>query len=137
MNTSVPIVEYLELGNSPHLVAQQCASCQATYFDRRDACASCFGSTFSPVDVSTTGTLETFTIVAVAAPGINVPFVAGVVDCDGVAVRSTIVNVDPTPKEVRMGMPLRLTTFALGADDNGTEAIGFGFEPVDNGKDTK
>lgn len=137
MATSVPIVEYLALGDSPHLTAHQCASCHATYFDRRDACASCFSSTFSSVDVSTTGTLATFTIVAVAAPGVKVPFVAGVVDCDGIAVRSTIVNVDPSPKDVRMGMPLRLATFVVGADDNGTEAIGFGFEPVNTGKDGK
>jgi len=137
MTTSVPIVEYLALGDSPHLIAQQCATCHATYFDRRDGCASCFGSAFSPVDVSTTGTLETYTVVAVAAPGVQVPFVAGVINCDGIAVRSTIVNVEASPNDVRMGMPLRLTTFVLGADDNGTQAIGFGFEPVTTSEDTK
>jgi uncharacterized OB-fold protein len=129
MPTPVPIVDYLVLGDTPHLVAHQCTNCEATYFDHRDACANCFKSVFSPTDVSTTGQLQTYTIVAVAAPGVEVPFVAGVVDCQGVAVRASIVNVAPTPEEVHLGMPLRLTTFEVGVDDNGTKAISFGFEP--------
>jgi len=31
---------------------------------------------------------------------------------------------------VKLGTQVRLTTYSLGTDDNGTEAIGFGFEPV-------
>jgi hypothetical protein len=27
-------------------------------------------------------------------------------------------------------MKVRLATYSLGADDNGTEAVGFGFEPA-------
>jgi uncharacterized OB-fold protein len=134
MTASVPIVEYLVLGERPHLAAQQCTKCGAHYFDRRDACASCFGVEFTAAEVSTSGTLETFTIVAVAAPGVKVPFVAGVVDCDGVSVRANIVNVDPSAEAVRLGMPLHLTTFPIGTDDNGVTAVGFGFEPAANGK---
>ena len=32
--------------------------------------------------------------------------------------------------DVALGMPVRLATYVLGADDNGVEAIGFGFEPA-------
>ena len=32
--------------------------------------------------------------------------------------------------EVALGMPVRLTTFTAGTDDDGTEAIAFGFEPA-------
>lgn len=135
MPASVPIVEYLALQGPPHLVAQRCIACHASYFDRRDACASCFGTTFAPLEVSRSGTLETFTVVAVAAPGVKVPFIAGVVDCDGIAVRSTIVNA--SPEAVSLGMPVRLTTFVVGTDDNGTQAVGFGFEPINSdGGDT-
>ena len=130
MSAPVPVVDYLVLGDSPHLVAQHCTSCDASYFDHRDACANCFATAFTPTEVPTTGRLQTYTIVAVAAPGVKVPFVAGVVDCQGIAVRTTIVNVDPTPDAVRLGMPVRLTTFEMGTDDNGTQAIGFGFEPT-------
>jgi hypothetical protein len=31
---------------------------------------------------------------------------------------------------VHLGMPVRLATYVLGTDDNGVEAIGFGFEPA-------
>jgi uncharacterized OB-fold protein len=131
MGQQVPLVDYLALGDRPHLVAHQCDTCGARYFDRRNACASCSGTAFSQVDVPTEGELRTFTIVAYAAPGIPVPFVAGVVDCDGTSVRSNIINVTPDPEHVHTGMKVRLATFVLGTDDEGTEAIGFGFEPVE------
>ena len=79
MAKQVPLVEYLKLGKQPHLVAQECASCGARYFDRRNACASCFGTEFKPVPVATSGEVRAFTIVSLAAPGIPVPFVAAVV----------------------------------------------------------
>jgi hypothetical protein len=40
------------------------------------------------------------------------------------------VNVEPNPDKVTMGMKLRLTTFPIGVDEAGVEAIGFGYEPV-------
>lgn len=126
----VPLVDYLVLGDDPHLVANECAGCGARYFDRRNACAACFGTEFTKVRVPTEGTLRTFTIVAFAAPGVPVPFVTGVVDCDGTSVRGNIINTEPDPDHVRTGMPVRLATYSLGTDDRGTEAIGFGFEPA-------
>ena len=127
----VPLVDYLELGSEPHLVARQCTACGARFFDRRNACAACFGTDFEQVPVATEGTLRSFTIVAFAAPGVQVPFVAGVVDCDGTSVRGNVVNVEPTPENVTLGMKLRLTTFPVATDDEGAEAIGFGFEPME------
>lgn len=132
MADRIPLVEYLVLGDEPHLVANECTSCGARYFDRRNACASCFATEFKTVDVATTGELKAFTIVSFAAPGIPVPFVAGVVDCDGTSVRANVVNVEPDADHVHLGMKLELTTFPIGTDTAGTEAIGFGFEPVDN-----
>ena len=37
---------------------------------------------------------------------------------------------EPDPEHVTLGMKVRLATYSLGADDQGTEAIGFGFEPA-------
>ncbi len=65
-----------------------------------------------------------------AAPGVPVPFVAGVIDCDGTSVRGNVVNVEPDAEHVTLGMKVRLTTYPIGTDEAGTEAIGFGFEPV-------
>ena len=46
MMTQVPLVEYLVLGDKPHLVANECTGCGARFFDRRNACAGCFGTEF-------------------------------------------------------------------------------------------
>ena len=82
------------------------------------------------VSVPTEGTVRTFTIVTFAAPGIPTPFVASVVDCDGTQVRANLINVEPDPDHIHDGMKVRLTTYPIGADAAGTEAIGFGFEPA-------
>jgi len=130
MPNQVPLVDYLVLGDEPHLVANECTSCGARFFDRRNACASCSATTFKPVDVSTNGVLRSYTIVAFASPGVPVPFVAGVIDCDGTSVRGNVINTEPDPDHVKLGMKLKLATQLVGTDDNGTEAIGFGFEPA-------
>ena len=130
MGGTVPLVDYLVLGDRPHLAARQCAGCAARFFDRRNACAACGGTTFAPVVVDTEGVLTAFTIVSFAAPGVPVPFVAGLIDCGGTSVRANVVNVEPDPDHVRMGMKVRLTTFPIGTDGEGVEAVGFGFEPA-------
>lgn len=126
----MPVVSYLVLEGEPHLEAQECTACGARFFDRRNACASCFGTDFRPVAVATDGEVTAFTIVSLAAPGIQVPFVAGVVDCGGTSVRANIINVEPDPEHVTLGMKVRLATYSMGVDAAGTEAIGFGFEPA-------
>ena len=123
-------MDYLVLGDEPHLVAHECTDCSARYFDRRNACAGCFGTEFRKVTVPTEGEVRAFTIVTFAAPGVPVPFVAAVVDCNGTSVRGNLINVDPDPEHVSLGMKVRLATYSLGLDDNGVEAVGFGFEPA-------
>jgi uncharacterized protein len=126
----VPLVDYLVLDVEPHLVAGECTSCGARFFDRRNACAACFQTGFRKVRIATEGEVRAFTIVSLAAPGIPVPFVSAVVDCEGTSVRANIINVAPDPDHVRLGMKVRLATISLGYDSNGVEAVGFGFEPV-------
>jgi uncharacterized OB-fold protein len=130
VSTQIPLVEYLVLDGDPHLTANECTNCGARFFDRRNACANCAGVTFTTVPIATTGEVQAFTIVAYAAPGIPVPFVAAVVDCDGTSVRGNLVNVPPDDEHVKLGMKVKLTTFPIGTDSAGTEAIGFGFEPI-------
>ena len=66
----IPLVDYLALDPEPHLVAHECTSCGARFFDRRNACASCSGTDFKQVKIGTTGELRAFTIVTFAAPGV-------------------------------------------------------------------
>ena len=130
MPDQIPMVEYLVLGDRPHLEANECTTCGARFFDRRNACASCFATEFTTVAVPTAGVVRSFTIVSFAAPGVEVPFVAAIVDCDGTSVRGNIVNTPTDPEHVSLGMPVRLTTYVVGTDTDGVEAINFGFEPA-------
>lgn len=129
----IPHVDYLVLGERPHLVAHQCRNCGARYFDRRNACASCFGTDFAPAAIDTDGEIVSFTIVTFAPPGVEVPFVAAVVDCGGTSVRGNIVNTPADDDHVRLGMKVRLVTVSHGVDSEGVEAVGYGFEPVPEG----
>lgn len=130
MTNQIALVDYLELGDVPHLTANECAGCGARYFDRRNACANCSGTEFTKTTIATEGELRAFTIVAFAAPGVPVPFVAAIVDCDGTNVRGNVINVPADPDHVKLGMKVKLATYSMGADEAGTEAIGFGFEPL-------
>ncbi|WP_067682923.1 Zn-ribbon domain-containing OB-fold protein [Nocardia miyunensis] len=127
---NVPLVDYLVLEPTPHLVANRCRNCGARFFDRRNACAKCFATEFDSADIATEGTVRTFSIVMVAAPGIDVPFVPAVVDCDGTSVRANLVNIEPTSDRIKPGLKVRLTTFPIGADTSGAVGVGFGFEPI-------
>ena len=135
MANQIPIVDYLVLGDEPHLVVNECSNCGARYFDRRNACArpSCGGLDFHRAPVSTEGEVTAFTIVKHSYAKDPGPFVAAIVDCAGTSVRANIVNVEPDPARIGVGTKVRLTTFPLGVDAAGTEAIGFGFEPERNG----
>jgi len=130
MAEQVPLVDYLVLGDAPHLLAHECAQCGARYFDHRNACARCFGAEFRDVPVAGEGEVQSFTIVSFAAPGVAVPFAAAVVDCDGTWVKGNIINTPSDPDHVRLGMKVRLATYVVGTDSSGTEAVGFGFEPA-------
>ena len=130
MAEQIPFVDYLVLGDDPHLVANECTQCGARFFDRRNACASCSNTEFKQARVATQGEVRAFTIVAFAAPGIPVPFVSAIVDCDGTSVRTNIVNVEASPEHVKLGMPVKLTTVPVGTDGEGVEAVNFGFEPA-------
>jgi uncharacterized OB-fold protein len=127
---AVPIIASLALEPEPHLVAQECTSCGARFFGRRAACASCFGLDFRAADIDTEGEVVAFTIVAFAMPGIPTPYVAATVDCGGTKVQANIVGVEASPDHVHLGQKVRLTTFSMGQDTQGTEAVGFGFTPI-------
>jgi uncharacterized OB-fold protein len=130
MANQIPFVDYLVLGDNPHLVANECTNCGARFFDRRNACASCFGTSFRKVDIPTEGELVSYSIVTFAAPGVQVPFVSSIADFGGTSVRGNVINTPPDPEHVKLGMKVRLATTVVGTDDEGTEAVNYGFEPA-------
>ncbi len=130
MANQVPLVDYLVLGDDPHLVAHECTSCGSRYFGRRNACAPCFGTEFKDVRVPNEGTPPDLHHCRPGCARVPVPFVSGIVDCDTTPVRANVINTDPTPESIKLVMKLKLATFLMGTDGAGTEAVGFGYEPV-------
>jgi uncharacterized protein len=127
----IPVVDYLVLEGDPHLVAQACTSCGALFFDRRNACARCGKREFQSKALATTGTVRSFTIVHRAAPNVPVPYVSSVIELDGGGVvKANIVDAGSDAEKFELGMAVRLTTFPCGRDEEGTEAVAFGFTPA-------
>ncbi|MEM9467013.1 MAG: OB-fold domain-containing protein [Actinomycetota bacterium] len=127
----VPLVDYLHIGARPYLKARECVACGARFFDRRIACAACGSQEFRNARVRNRGVVTSFTIVHRAAPGIPAPYVSAIIETeDGTSVRSNIVNCEPDPEHVTLGMKVKLTTYSIGSDDEGTEAIAFGYQPA-------
>lgn len=131
MPEQLPYVGYLELGREPHLVAQECASCGALFLDRRNACARCGAAGFAARRLSGDGNVRAFTIVHRATPDVRVPYISAIVDLDGGGVvKANLVDVEPVPERVRLGMRVTMTTFGVGTDADGVEAVGFGYRPA-------
>ena len=133
MAAQVPLVSYLVLDDGgPHLQAHACKACGALTLERRNACPKCGSAEgFDVSRLADTGVVTSFTIVQRAAPGVKAPFVSATVALDGGgAVTANIVDTEPDPEHVSLGMKVALTTFVVGTDDNGTEAVAFGYAPA-------
>jgi len=131
MAPQVPYVGYLQLGDDPHLVANECSSCGALFFDRRNACANCGAHDFGTRRLANDGVLRAFTIVHRASPDVQVPYVSGIVHLDGGGVvKANIVGINPEPASLSLGMKVKLTTFRIGTDSAGTEAVAFAYAPA-------
>jgi uncharacterized OB-fold protein len=125
MTAQIPVVDYLQLGDTPHLRARACTNCGALYLDRRNACAKCFATEFGPRDLSNEGRLRAFTFVH----RVKRPYVSAIVDLEGGGVvKANLLGVKD-PADVTPGMPVVLDTFVAGTDDDGTEAVAFGYRP--------
>src|SRR5260221_3102814 len=115
MAKQVPFVDYLVLGADPHLEAQECTSCGALFFDRRNACASCGKREFGTRRLSNDGVVRTFSIVHRATPDVKVPYVSAVVDLDGGGrAKGNLVPVQPEPRQLRPGLESNPKTLPIG-----------------------
>ena len=128
----IPLVEYLQLGDPAHITAHECTGCGARFFDRRNGCARCGEIDLRTTAVENTGRVTAFTVVRRAMPGVPVPYISSIVETDdGTSVRANLVGLDPEEIDFgALGMRVELTTFPVGTDDEGTEAVAFGYSPA-------
>lgn len=134
MSDTIPAVSYLGLGDRPHLVAHECTQCGALYFDRRNACAKCFGVEFGPRKLADTGVVTAYTIVHRAAKGQEAPYTSCVVKLDGGGVVKANLRGVSDPTTITAPLRVRLVTFPVGKDDDGTTAVAFGFEQIEGNR---
>jgi uncharacterized OB-fold protein len=132
MAVKIPIVNYLVLDDgAPHLVAQECQNCHALTYTAPIQCGSCFTpGPFKPKKLGTTGTVRAFTVVKRGAIGGG--FISAIVDLDGGGnAKANLLNGDLDNFENnKLGAPVKLTTYTVDTDDDGNEAVAFGFETV-------
>ena len=50
---------------------------------------------------------------------------------DGKAVKANLIGVEPEPSALRPGLRVELAVWSAGTDSEGTEALTFGFRPLD------
>lgn len=116
-NKPIPIPQpesdrYWEGTRRGELWLRKCLRCEKGYFYPRDICPSCFSRETDWFRSSGQGTLYTFAIVHRAPhPGFaeDAPYIVALVEVeDGVRIPTNIVNVEPAPENLRVGMAMRV-----------------------------
>ena len=129
-----PVVPFLKIPASgdPYLEGHQCKECGAIFLGERSTCSKC-GTTgkIEPKKLSNRGELYVFSIIHRSFPGIEVPYVSAIVDLEGGGtVKGNLVNVDPDPAKIRMGMPVEVIyKIAPRKDREGNEYLTYYFQP--------
>jgi hypothetical protein len=131
----LPVVDFLKLPESgdPYLEGHKCQSCGAIFLGERAICSKCgTRDQMKAVRLANTGTLYVYSIVHRSFPGIEVPYVSAIVDLDGGGtVKGNLINVEPNPEKVRLGMPVEVVyKDALGRKDReGNSYLSYFFQP--------
>ena len=130
----LPVVPFLKIpdGGDPYLEGCRCKSCKAVFLGQRDTCSSC-GSRdqLEATKLSNDGELYVFSIVFRSFPGVEVPYVSAIVDLEGGGtVKGNLINVDPDPQKISMGMPIEVIYKKAPAKDaEGNEYLTYYFQP--------
>ncbi len=130
----LPVVPFLKIPETgdPYLEGHKCQDCGAVFIGERDNCSSCASRDhLKPVRLSNDGELYVFSIVHRSFPGIEVPYVSAVVDLEGGGtVKGNLINVEPDPEKIKMGMPVEVVyQTAPRKDAEGNEYLTYYFQP--------
>ena len=102
------------------MALQRCTACDTWIFYPRSLCPHCFGADLAWEQVKGTGTLYSFIICHSPGPGFSreeCPYVSAIVELDeGPRLHTNLIDVDPTPDAVRIGM--RVEVVYEDCDDN-------------------
>ncbi len=129
-----PVVPYLKIpeAGDPYLEGHKCKSCGAIFLTERPTCSSCGkDGQIAPVKLSNQGELYVYSIVHRSFPGIEVPYVSAIVDLEGGGtVKGNLINIEPDPEKIKMGMPVAVVyEIAPKKDAEGNEYLTYYFQP--------
>ena len=131
----LPVVDFLKIpdGGSPYLEGHKCKQCGSVFLGERSNCSKCGArDSMEAAKLSNRGTLYVFSIVHRSFPGVEVPYVSAVVDLEGGGtVKGNLINVEPTPEKIKLGMPVEVVfKDALGRKDReGNSYLSYFFQP--------
>ncbi|KFF98941.1 hypothetical protein IQ62_21950 [Streptomyces scabiei] len=125
-------------GAPPRLVGTRCSGCGTVVFPRQDSCPRCSQGPMSPHVLPVNGRVWSWTLQAFPPKppyrpptGAHRPYHVGYVDLGEVLVEARLA----VPRaEIRIGLPVRLTTVPAYHDDDGTEVLTFAFQPDREGE---
>jgi uncharacterized OB-fold protein len=108
----VGAIPQIRLGSDrkPRLFGERCLNCKQVYLEGKVACPRCFcRDAMQPIELSPCGKLYSFTIVHRSFPGVRTPFVMAIVDLDdGLAIRGTLEDIEPSAEALPFDLPVRL-----------------------------
>jgi len=120
-------------GDAPRLAGARCSGCRTVVFPRQDSCPRCSGGVMSAHALPVSGRVWSWTLQVFPpkppyrppADG-HRPYHVGYVDLGEVLVESLLAV---SRAEIRIGLPVRLTTVPAYRDEDGTEVVTFAFRP--------
>jgi uncharacterized protein len=131
----LPVVEFLKIPEvgTPYLEGHKCKQCGSVFVGERQHCSKCGArDSMETTKLSSRGALYVFSIVHRSFPGVDVPYVSAVVDLEGGGtVKGNLINVEPTPEKIKLGMPVEVVfKDALGRKDReGNSYLSYFFQP--------
>ena len=117
-NKPLPVAQpdtdyYWEKTKQHELWLKHCNDCNNTFFYPRDICPHCFSRNTKWIQASGKGTVHTFAIVhRPPDPSFkdDVPFVVAMVDLEeGPRMPTNLVEVEPDPEKISVGMAVEVT----------------------------
>jgi uncharacterized OB-fold protein len=122
----------------PRLTGARCSGCGTIVFPRQDSCPRCSGRSMSAYVLPVSGRVWSWTRQAFPpkppyrppAQG-HRPYHVGYVDLGEVLVEALL---EVSRAEIRIGLPVRLTTVPAYRDEDGTEVVTFAFRPERDGE---
>lgn len=107
---SAETAPYWEACKRHELQLPYCTACAQFFFYPRFFCPSCFGSDLEWRAVSGKATLYTYAIQhRPQAPGFEPPYITAIVELEeGPRVMTNLVDIEPAPQNVQVGMPLEV-----------------------------